>query len=361
LNTLFDVLSSQGYSVVGPKVREGTIVYETVRSIDDLPVGWTDEQDGGKYRLSKRDDNAMFGYAVGPHSWKKFLFPPRLKLWTAKRDGSSFEIEENDAEPPRYAFIGVRSCEIHALAIQDRVFMAGAHQDSYYTRAREAALIVGVNCSTAGGTCFCVSMNTGPKVTQGFDLSLTELIEGGSHRLLIESGSARGEQLLRQLEGLPAEPDDLAAAAAVSERTAASMGRTMPTEGLPDLLKRNFESAAWQDVADRCLSCANCTMSCPTCFCSSVEDTSDVTGAFADRTRRWDSCFTMDFSYIHGGSVRSSSMSRYRQWMTHKLATWHDQFGSSGCVGCGRCITWCPVGIDITEEVKRMQRSESGD
>jgi formate hydrogenlyase subunit 6/NADH:ubiquinone oxidoreductase subunit I len=133
--------------------------------------------------------------------------------------------------------------------------------------------------------------------------------------------------------------------------------RHLDTAGLRDLLYENFEHPRWDNVAARCLSCANCTMVCPTCFCTTVEDVSDISGNHAERWRRWDSCFTQSFSYIHGGSVRTSAKSRYRQWMTHKLASWTDQFGTSGCVGCGRCITWCPVGIDITEEVRAIRES----
>jgi ferredoxin len=129
------------------------------------------------------------------------------------------------------------------------------------------------------------------------------------------------------------------------------MARAMPELNLVDLLKENYAHPRWDDVAERCVTCGNCTMVCPTCFCFSVTDTSSLTGEDPERHRSWDSCFTMDHSYLHGGSVRVSGRSRYRQWMTHKLATWHDQFGTSGCVGCGRCITWCPAGIDITEEV----------
>jgi sulfhydrogenase subunit beta (sulfur reductase) len=135
------------------------------------------------------------------------------------------------------------------------------------------------------------------------------------------------------------------------------MGRQMDTNGLKELLQGNPTHKQWDDVAARCLTCANCTMVCPTCFCTTVEDHTDLTGQTAERVRRWDSCFTLDFSYIHGGSVRTETKSRYRQWMTHKLASWIDQFGTSGCVGCGRCITWCPVGIDITAEVAAIRAS----
>jgi ferredoxin len=191
-------------------------------------------------------------------------------------------------------------------------------------------------------------------VTFGYDLALTEVLEAGEHYFLVEAGTGRGAALLAQLPGRAAGARERDAADAVVARTAARMGRTMDTAGIKELLVRNYEHPRWQDVSQRCLTCGNCTLVCPTCFCSSVEDSSDVTGRHAERTRRWDSCFTSDHSYLHGGSVRASSLSRYR----HKLATWWDQFGTSGCVGCGRCITWCPVGIDITEEVRAIRASD---
>ena len=221
-------------------------------------------------------------------------------------------------------------------------------------RGGDGAFIVAVNCAVAGGTCFCVSMGTGPKAEAGYDLALTEL-GGDDARFLVAVGSERGGGILAGIPQRDAGPDHVAAAEAILARTAASMGREMPSpSGVHDLLLANLEHPRWDDVAGRCLTCGNCTMVCPTCFCTSVEDSSDLAGDVAGRSRRWDSCFTMDFSFIHGGSVRASPKARYRQWMTHKLATWWDQFGTSGCVGCGRCITWCPVGIDITEEVRAI-------
>jgi sulfhydrogenase subunit beta (sulfur reductase) len=359
INVLFETLHRRGYRLVGPTVRDGAIVYDEIRSPADLPAGWTDEQDGGTYRLKPRGDRALFGYAVGPHSWKKFLFPPATRLWQAQRtDDGGFEISEDREDPPKFAFIGVRSCELHAIAVQDRVFLEGKHVDPTYKARRERAFIVAVNCGQAGGTCFCVSMKTGPKATFGFDLALTETLEGGRHQFVVEVGTERGAEVLTGVPRGKASPEDLVAAQQTVDRAAGQMGRTMDTAGIKELLYRNYDHPRWDDVARRCLTCANCTMVCPTCFCSTIEDTADLKGEHAERWRKWDSCFTMDFSYIHGGNVRSTPRARYRQWMTHKLATWIDQFGTSGCVGCGRCITWCPVGIDITEEVRAIRESE---
>jgi sulfhydrogenase subunit beta (sulfur reductase) len=357
LPRLFEALQARGYCLVGPTIRDRAIIYDQIKAIDDLPIGWMDQQDGGTYRLKKRGDVALFGYAVGPHSWKKFLFPSKQRIFSAERTGTGFEIEPENEDPPKYAFIGVRSCELHAIEIQDKVFM-GQFTDPAYRRRREKAFIVAVNCGQAGGTCFCVSMNTGPKAQAGFDLALTELLEAGRHVFLVEIATKLGAELMADVPTREAKSDDLEAAERVVQETAAHMGRTMDTNDIKELLYRNYENPRWDEVSNRCLTCANCTMVCPTCFCSTVEDTTDLTGDHAERWRRWDSCFTTDFSYLVGGAVRKTARSRYRQWMTHKLATWIDQFGTSGCVGCGRCIMWCPVAIDITEEVKAIRDAE---
>ena len=361
-DALVTALARRGYTVIAPTVRDGAIVYDEIGSAAELPIGWTDEQEAGQYRLRRRDDQALFGYAVGPHSFKQYQLPAEVALWSARvdEDGGLTDITEPPLQTRRYAFIGARSCELHAMGILDRVLLGG-RQPAPPDRARALdTFILAVQCGQAGGTCFCVSMQTGPVAEAGFDLALTEVLgAGGEHHFTVQVGTLRGAEILDEVPHRPATDGDRAAAAAVHALTASQTGRELDVTGIKDLLYGNLVHPRWQEVADRCLTCGNCTMVCPTCFCTTVEDVTDLQGQSVERTQRWDSCFTVDYSNIHGGAVRGSARSRYRQWMTHKLASWEDQFGSSGCVGCGRCITWCPVGIDLTEEAAAIRGSES--
>ncbi|MFN0155345.1 MAG: 4Fe-4S dicluster domain-containing protein [Gaiella sp.] len=358
LQALVVTLARRGYRVMGPIVRDGAIVYDEITSADVLPAGWSEEQEAATYRLVRREDEAVFAFASSPQSWKSWLLPSRVRLWRVSPptvDGLAVDEEQPPDRP--LALIGVRSCDLHAIAIQDRVFLEGAYVERDYAGRRDGAFLVAVNCSTPGGTCFCTSLGTGPRAEAGFDLALTEILDG-EHRFLAESGSLRGAELLTELPGRDAEPQDVEAALEVSSRAAAAMGRELDAGGLRDLLDRNREHPRFSDAAERCLTCGNCTMVCPTCFCTSVEDVNDLSDGSAERWRTWDSCFSMDYSHIHGGSIRRSPEARYRQWLTHKFGTWFDQFGTSGCVGCGRCITWCPVGIDVTEELAAIRATE---
>ena len=286
------------------------------------------------------------------------MFPAKLKLWEADKNGKSFDIKANDSEVPKYAFIGVRACELKAIFIQDKVFNNGTFADSYYNKIRENIFLLAVNCTQAGGTCFCVSMNTGPRAESGFDIAITEIINEKEHYFLVEEGSEKGTELVSALDTTEAGEEEKKKADKAVQNAVENMGRHLDTKGIKELLLNNLEHANWNQVANRCLTCANCTLVCPTCFCSNVEDVTDLKGEHTERWRNWDSCFVMDYSKVAGGNFRSSPKARYRQWMTHKLATWIDQFGSSGCVGCGRCISWCPVGIDITAEAEKFRNSQ---
>jgi formate hydrogenlyase subunit 6/NADH:ubiquinone oxidoreductase subunit I len=186
-------------------------------------------------------------------------------------------------------------------------------------------------------------------------VGLTEL----PHGFVVESGSNAGQAVLARLPLRDPLADDLTRAESARQNAVQQITRKMDTTDIRDLLLGNLNHPRWEQVASRCLSCANCTMVCPTCFCSSVGEVSDLDGSHVERQRTWDSCFNLDFSYMNGGAVRNTVKSRYRQWLTHKLASWVDQFGTSGCVGCGRCITWCPVAIDLTEEVAAIRGDDA--
>ena len=346
-----------GYRLMGPAVRDGVIRYDEVESSKDFPVGWQDVQEKGTYRLRRRDDDAVFGFAVGQDSLKGSLFPPTLQLWRGRVKEGGWEVADDEEESPPCAFIGVRACEIAAVAVQDRVFLEGLYVDPHYKRRRDRTLVIAVNCTQPSGVCFCVSMGTGPRVSAGFDLSLTEVLDRGQHYFAVQVGSERGQDLLQRLPHWVATEDQRSQASLLMEAATERMGRSMNTSNIRELLYGNLEHPRWDDVASRCLACSNCTMVCPTCFCSTVSDGSSLDGQEAWRDRQWDSCFTLGHSHMSQGPVRQSIRARYRQWLTHKLASWIDQFGTSGCVGCGRCIAWCPVGIDITEEVAAIRTS----
>lgn len=344
----------QARTVIGPTVADGVIAHKEIYGLDDLPKGWTERQDGGSYRLEPTGTDERFAFSTPSSSWKRFVYPERSLVISARREGQKVTVHGPSIDPPAMAFFGIRSCDLAALGILDRVFADPAATDPGYRAVRDDVFIVAVGCNRPGGTCFCVSMDTGPSPKSGFDLSISELVDPGDEtapiEYLIEVGSDRGAAVLADLP--TREPDDRHHQMATSalDRARVAMGRTLDPAD-PPLAAGALTADRWEDVAERCLSCGNCTMVCPTCFCGKTEDLNDLSGDLSERFRVWDSCFSMDFTHLHDGPTRVSVASRYRHWLLHKLVTWHDQFGTSGCVGCGRCVTWCPVGIDLTEEV----------
>lgn len=355
LNVLFDELHRRERTIIGPTIDQDAIVYAQIESVDDLPLGWTEEQRPGSYRLTPTGRNSYFDFTVGPQSWKTFLFPPRIVLSRAARhEAGDWRFEQPISEHPKLAFLGVRACELAAIQIQDRVFLSGPFVDTDYEMRRDDVLLIAVNCTTAAPTCFCTSMGTGPRCSTGFDLAMTELEDG----FVVEVGSPDGRDLVDALQLPQATLTQQSLAEEARKQAEQEIDRSLDTSDIRELLLSNLDHPRWDDVADRCLSCTNCTMVCPTCFCVSVTEVGDLAGDKVERRRQWDSCFNGEFSYMNGGNVRNSIRSRYRQWLTHKLASWQDQFGESGCVGCGRCMTWCPVGIELTEEVAAIREEQ---
>ncbi len=349
---LVGALLEAGWRVIAPLERDGSLTPEVVSAPDELPCGLVDMQAPGAYRLQQQDSGRWFDAVVGAQGWKRWLHPAERRLWTARRDADGFSIAPAAEVWPPTVFFGVRPCDLAAIARQAEVFRQAG--DPAYGERLAATRIVAVNCTRVAETCFCASMGTGPGVSAVVDVALTELEQG----LLVDCGTANGAALLRGMDLATAAPADIAAARAAVEAAARDQIRAMPPD-IADRLQRASESPRWQEIAARCLHCANCTLVCPTCFCTDVTDRSDLAGDHAERWQRWDSCFSPEFSYLHGGAVRRSVAARYRQWITHKLSTWHDQFGTSGCTGCGRCITWCPVGIDLVAEARAFAEEEA--
>jgi NAD(P)H-flavin reductase len=356
LDRLIALLREDGRRVIGPTIVDGAIAYEEVRGAADLPLGWGDDQRPGHYRLvepAKDDGTRAFGYAVGPSSWKRYTFPPRVDIGRAREVDGELEFQATTPEPDSLAFLGVRGCELAALRIQDRVLRDGPVADPDYAARRRVALVIAVECTVAASTCFCTSMWTGPEIPrEAGDLVLTEIDEG----FVVRAGTDEGRSLAARLDVRAADEDQVARARAAVADVRRRIGDPVALEGMPGRLLARLDHPRWAEVAERCLACANCTLVCPTCFCTSVTQRSELDGADAVSVRGWDSCFSGDFARVAGGNFRWRRQDRYRQWLTHKFATWVDQFGSFGCVGCGRCITWCPVGIDVREELEVIAR-----
>ncbi|TFE70234.1 sulfite reductase subunit A [Methylacidiphilum sp. Yel] len=360
LQSILDALKRKGFKTIGPTVSKDAIVYEEIDSLNDLPIGIGDEQEAGSYRLKKRTDATLFGFASSPHSWKQFLFPAQEKIFSIHQPTEKTSpplIDPSVRQDPPLAFIGVRSCDLQAIAIQNRVFLEGPYSHAGYKSKAKGLFILAVNCAYPSATCFCSSMGTGPRAKSGFDLLVTEILNGQKEPFyLIEAGSSQGEEIIAQIEKTDATEEDLKKEKDVIQNAEKQIHRRIETQGIKELFYNNLQHPRWEEIAQRCLSCANCTFVCPTCFCSTLIDIPKKAQEI-ERWMVWDSCFTLNFTHTPAGSVRKSVLSRYRQWMTHKLASWIDQFGISGCVGCGRCITWCPVGIDITEEAEIIRKT----
>ncbi len=367
LGALITELQGRGFRVMGPTRRGDAIVTAEIRSMSDLPQGVGDTQEPAEYRLHDRDDGAYFGFAAPAQSSKPVFFPAEEVVWRGQRDhekGGRFTVERDTVDAHPIALLGVRSCDLRAVQIHDRVLSSRHYQDAHYTARREGTVVIAVACGEPAATCFCASMGTGPRPSPidpqttepSYDLLLTEIIDDAGHRFVAEIGTDAGRELADAIGAAKGTESDKSRAIEVTHVAAARQTRAIDRTTVHAVLRASAESSRWENVASRCLACTNCTMVCPTCFCTTVSDVSDLAGESAERHRVWDSCFSSDFSYIHGGPTRESTKARYRQWISHKLSSWEDQFGMLGCVGCGRCIAWCPAGIDITEEAAALGR-----
>jgi len=340
LRKLFDAVRELGYTVVGPKLVDGVIRYEVLNSFDEIPYGYEDVQGPSTYSIVKGDR-----FRHGPDSPKKFLYPPELELLRIRPDWS---IETPGYGEKRLAFFGIKPCDLASIQILDRVL--GELGDEYYLSVRRDMVVIVENCLEPGNTCFCASMGVGPEARSGFDISYTRL---SPNTVLFRAGSALGLELLKRLDLEPPDLETVRELHRALEEARRKARAPFDGEKLPDLLEHAMDSPVFREVAEKCLGCGSCSMVCPTCFCFDIVDELLPDGT-AVRKRVWDSCLTYTFAQVAGGHFRPSVWARYRHFVLHKLCFWPRQFGTLGCVGCGRCITWCPAGIDIRETVVRI-------
>jgi sulfhydrogenase subunit beta (sulfur reductase) len=358
LRFLFEGLKGS-YRMIGPKLLDGVVVLDEI-DYDDIPAGCSDKQKPGFYRASAERAPEIFSFSPGPHSFKAFLNPPVQQLFAFEMSKKGMTVDRTDASARPLAFFGARACDLAAIALLDKVFLDGPVQDGAYHLRRRDLFIVAVNCLSPGENCFCASMGTGPEVTHGFNIALTEI--GDS--FLVETAGDAAVKVIGGIMYERAEDPEIEEKKSRLSACKAGITKTLKTGDLPGIIYRNMEHPRWEEIARRDLACGNCTMVCPTCFCNSSFDRLSVAsisgnhgGYSGVRVRSWDSCFSRNFARVHGGNFRPSRRARYRHWMTHKLAYWIEQFGAPGCVGCGRCITWCPAGIDLTHELEELRHA----
>jgi sulfhydrogenase subunit beta (sulfur reductase) len=366
LGRLISLLAEQGYEVLGPRIEGPAIRWGPIGGLNDLPAGVGVETSPGHYRLREHAGPERFAWGPSPDSLKRWLHVPEERFVQAVKDNGNgaFHIlpdkSPEDPVPARLAFLGLRPCDLAALARLDRVFLEGPYIEEGYAARRRGALMIVANCTTVLDTCFCASMDCGPGAGAGYDIALTERVSEETATYLAEPGSARGLALLDAITAPRAEARFISECRDACKQAAAGQKRQVEWRSAPAVMLRSFDHPRWEQAARRCLACGNCTLACPTCFCVNTIEHTAIDGQSGERSRFWDSCFTQNFSYIHGGSVRTSVKSRYRQWLGHKLAWWQQQFGTPGCTGCGRCISWCPAGIDITEEYASLAGNTQG-
>ncbi len=340
LEILFKELQHLNYVVVGYKVVDNVLRLTKLDSFKELARDVEDVQNPGKYSLIP----GSF-YRHGPDSPKIYLYPPEHLLFTVSPE---WKVELPTTPEDYIAFFGIKPCDLASIKVLDRVLL---DVDEYYRTLRKRLVVIVENCTQPGNTCFCATMGTGPRAMNGFDIAFTRL----GDKLVIEAGSEFGLKLLNLLELEPIDDTTYRDFESTIRRATDKAKAGFELENLPELLELNIESKVYKEITERCLGCSNCNMVCPTCFCFDVLDIPELNGS-AKRVRVWDGCLNFVYAQVAGGHFRRDLWARYRHFILHKFTYWIKQFGTYGCVGCGRCITWCPTGIDIRESVRKVLR-----
>jgi len=319
---------ADAYRIYGPKPRGNNFAFERIHSPDEI----------------------VLDYSTTILPLKKFLGPPSEAI--LRFEESSFQPLPAHEDAQKTLLFGVHSCDASSFAVLDKVFI-NEYKDDRYAKRRENILTVVIACSEPGETCFCSSMGTGPSLEQGYDVLLTDLDD----RYLVESGSPKGDALIQMIpKAKTPRPEDFEQKKSSIENALKKFKRKVNTDRLPELFLKNLDHPMWTHIRDIDLACGQCVLVCPTCYCSDIRDTSELTSSTGERVREWDCCVLLEFAEVAmGGNFRRDRGARIRQFMGHNLSYCIEQFGRFKCVGCGRCIQACPVHIDITEVASKVR------
>jgi sulfhydrogenase subunit beta (sulfur reductase) len=283
---------------------------------------------------------------------KKIFFPPREPLYSYEKVGEEVVIKDlSEKWKKKRILFGVHSCDINALLILDGVF-GGKLKDQLYLNRRRNTLIIGMNCRSPGENCFCDAMTTGPTIKKGYDLLLTDI----GDKYYVQVGSKAGEKLLSRDLFRTATKADRKKMEAEVIRVKNKLQSDFGIDKLGEKMKGKFWSKLWEAQTKKCVLCGACNFVCPTCYCFDVVDETDLAGKKGQRVRVWDTCHFKDFATVAGGiNFRGGKVPRVKQRLYHKLCYSTEQRGVYDCVGCGRCIQFCPAKIDIREIIKDVQ------
>ena len=300
-------------------------------------------------KIDKADD--MYpSYSNTKNSVKEFLLPQLEELFRFAKKGNSNEIIDVKEKKRRSLLFGVRPCDGKAVAMLDKVFLENI-PDSYYKSRLENTFVIGMACDTPLQTCFCTSVGGGPFSTEGLDALFVELEE----KYLIIPVTKQCEKLFVHFDN--ASKEDIKEAEKLKKNAEKRLKPVFEIEGIKEKLDEMFESSIWDEIYQKCIKCGICTYLCPACHCFDVQD--ETIGEKGCRVRNWDSCMFPKFTlHASGHNPRPTQKERWRQRIMHKFNYLKENTGLYGCVGCGRCVEYCPVNLDIRKVIRDILESK---
>ena len=323
----------------------------------DMPLYLPVDASDGKARFEKWEEGKLWSNALNTErSAKDFFFPQIETLVQFKTEGKNIEVIDVREEQEDYVIFGVRACDVKSFDILDRVFLAEP-VDSFYKSRREHGIIVSVSCSKPAETCFCSAFGIDAANPSG-DVSAWRCDDA----LYLESNTEKGNAFIEKIKDLLVECD-----ADVVSKEKEKTKKITAKLPLGDIkteafgggkTKQFFDSPLWKDMSATCLGCGTCTFVCPTCQCYDIKEFNTGNGVI--RYRCWDSCMYSDFTKMAHGNPRLTQAERFRQRFMHKLVYYpENNDGIFGCVGCGRCISKCPISMNIVKVMKTLGGKEN--